>query len=179
VTHDQVEAMTMASRIFIMNEGELQQSGPPLEIYHKPKNMFVAGFIGSPAMNFLKAKIEKDNNYYFIDLENFRLKLPNSFNSKIEKYNDKNVIFGIRPEDIYDKNYPYEISPDQSNTTKVQVDVIEPLGAEIIIYLNKGKHSFTGKFDPRSCIQVGNYMEISFDMEKIHIFDPDTTDVIV
>jgi len=145
VTHDQVEAMTMASRIFIMNDGELQQSGPPLDIYYKPKNIFVASFIGSPAMNLLNVQIVKDNSDYFIDAECFRLKIPCSFNSKIAKYTGTNAVFGIRPEDIYDKKHSYEIVPDQLNTTEVKVDVIEPLGSEVIVYVNKGKHSLTCK----------------------------------
>ncbi|HEC92764.1 MAG TPA: sn-glycerol-3-phosphate ABC transporter ATP-binding protein UgpC, partial [Candidatus Atribacteria bacterium] len=133
VTHDQVEAMTMASRIFIMNDGRLQQSGTPLEVYKKPANKFVAGFIGSPAMNFIDSKITKENGDYFIDAESFKVKLPQPFYSKVSAYEGKEVIFGVRPEDIHDKKFFSEAT--SSNTIRVKVDVIEPLGAEIFIYL--------------------------------------------
>jgi multiple sugar transport system ATP-binding protein len=143
VTHDQVEAMTMADRMFIMNDGLLQQSGAPLEVYKKPNNKFVAGFIGSPAMNFIDSKVTKENGDYFIDAESFKVKIPQAF------------------------------------YIKTKVEVIEPLGAEIFIYLTCGKYSVVGKMDARTQVEVEQNMEVVLDMEKTHIFDPKTLLVIV
>jgi multiple sugar transport system ATP-binding protein len=169
--------MTMADRMFIMNEGFLQQAGAPLEVYKKPNNKFVAGFIGSPAMNFIDSKIVKENGDYFIDAESFKVKAPQAFYSKIADYAGKEVIFGLRPEDLYDKQFFSNAAP--SNTIKTKVDVIEPLGAEIFIYLTCGKYSMVGKMDTRTQIEVEQDMEVAIDMEKTHIFDPKTLLAIV
>jgi len=177
VTHDQVEAMTMADRMFIMNDGLLQQSGAPLEVYKKPNNKFVAGFIGSPAMNFIDSKVTKENGDYFIDTESFKVKIPQAYYSKIADYTGKEVIFGVRPEDLYNKQFAANAAP--SNTIKAKVEVIEPLGAEIIIYLTCGKHSVIGKMDTRTQVEVEQDMEVVLDMGKTHIFDPKTLLVIV
>jgi len=177
VTHDQVEAMTMANRIFIMNDGRLQQSGSPLEVYKQPTNKFVAGFIGSPAMNFIDSKIVKEDKDYFIDAESFKVKIPEIFYSKISGYVGKEIIFGIRPEDLHDKQFTTGAS--LSNTIKAKVDVIEPLGAEIIVYFACGRHILIGKMDTRTQAEVEQNMEIVVEMEKTHIFDPDTLLVIV
>jgi len=177
VTHDQVEAMTMASRIFIMNDGRLQQYGAPLEVYRKPNNKFVAGFIGSPAMNFIDSKIVKENGDYFIDTESFKVKIPQDFYSKIADYVGKEVIFGVRPEDLHDKQFVSNATP--SNTIKAKVEVIEPLGAEIFIYLACGKNSLVGKMDSRTQVEIEQNIEIVIEMEKTHIFDPKTSLVIV
>jgi multiple sugar transport system ATP-binding protein len=177
VTHDQVEAMTMANRIFIMNEGRLQQSGPPLEVYEKPVNKFVAGFIGSPAMNFIDSDIIKENNEYFIKAEGMKLKIPEKFHSKITDYIGKRIIFGVRPEDIHDKRFVSNAAP--SNTIKAKVEVIEPLGAEIYIYLACGKNSFVGKMDSRTKAGIEQDIEIVIDMGKTHIFEPTTLLAIV
>jgi len=177
VTHDQVEAMTMANRIFIMNDGRIQQSGAPLEVYKQPTNKFVAGFIGSPAMNFIDSKIVKEDGDYFIDAESFKLKVPEPFYSKISDYSGKEIIFGARPEDLHDKQFASNIIP--SNVIKAKVDVVEPLGADILIYLACGKHSLIGKMDTRTQVEVEQSMEIVVDMEKIHIFNPETLLVIV
>ena len=177
VTHDQVEAMTMASRIFIMNDGRLQQSGAPLEVYKKPNNKFVAGFIGSPAMNFIEVKIIKEGEDYFIDAESFKVKIAQNMYAKIKDYIEKKVIFGVRPEDLYDKKYISKDDPDRM--IKAKVDVIEPLGAEIFIYLTNGRHSLVGKMDSRTQVKVEENIEVVIDMEKTHIFDPDTLLAIV
>jgi len=179
VTHDQVEAMTMATRIFIMNEGRVHQIGAPLEVYRKPNNKFVAGFIGSPAMNFIDSKIVKENGDYFIDAENFKVKAPQAFYSKIADYAGKEVIFGVRPEDLHDKQFISQITPSALNTINTKAEVIEPLGAEIFIYLTCGKHSIIGKMDSRTQIEVDQNMEVVLEMERTHIFDPKTLLVIV
>ncbi|MGA2323156.1 MAG: sn-glycerol-3-phosphate ABC transporter ATP-binding protein UgpC [Sedimentisphaerales bacterium] len=177
VTHDQVEAMTMADRIFIMNDGRLQQSGPPLEVYKKPNNKFVAGFIGSPATNFIDSVITKENGAYFINAEGIKLKVPENFISKITDYIGKEIVFGVRPEDIHDKNF--FSNAISCNSIKTKIDVIEPLGSEIFIYLTCGKNSFVGRMDSRTQAEVDQNIEIAIDMEKTHIFDPKTLSAIV
>lgn len=177
VTHDQVEAMTMASRIFIMNDGRLQQSGSPLDVYKDPTNKFVAGFIGSPAMNFVEATLVKEGENYFIDVEGFKVKVFENNHARINEYTGKKVIFGVRPEDLYDKKY---VSKDITGTAvKAKVEVIEPLGAEIFIYLAIGKHSLVGRMDSRTLVKVEEGMEVVIDMKKTHIFDPETLLTIV
>ena len=177
VTHDQVEAMTMANRIFIMNEGRLQQSGTPLEVYKKPNNKFVAGFIGSPATNFIDSVIIKENDEYFIKAEGMKLRVPKDFHSKITDYIGKEIIFGVRPEDIHDKRFVSNAAP--SNTIKAKAEIIEPLGAEIFIYLACGKNSLVGKMDSRTQVEIEQNIEMVIDMEKTHIFDPKTLLAIV
>ena len=177
VTHDQVEAMTMASRIFIMNDGRLQQSGSPLDVYKQPTNKFVAGFIGSPAMNFVEANLVKEGADYIIDAESFKVKTDTKNHAKLKPYTGKKVIFGIRPEDLYDKKYaPNDITGD---AIKTKVEVIEPLGAEIFIYLTIGKNSLVGKMDSQTQVKVEESMEVVIDMKKTHIFDPETLLTIV
>jgi len=172
VTHDQVEAMTMASRIFIMHNGRLHQSGPPLDVYRKPNNKFVAGFIGSPAMNFIEATLVKEGEDYLVNAESFKVKIPQKLQAKVKSYLGKKVTFGVRPEDIYNREY---VSKDiLDHAIKAKVDVIEPLGAEIFIYLTIGKHSLVGKLDSRTQVKVEENMEILIDMEKTHLFDPET-----
>jgi len=177
VTHDQVEAMTMASRIFIMNDGRLQQAGAPLNVYKEPANKFVAGFIGSPAMNFIDATLLKEGADYLIDTGSFKLKTTKNSHAQLKKYTGKKVLFGIRPEDLYDKNYVSKDIP--GDALKAKVEVIEPLGAEIFIYLDIGDHSLVGKMDSQTQVKVEESMEAVIDKEKTHIFDPETLLTIV
>jgi len=177
VTHDQVEAMTMASRIFIMNDGRLQQAGDPLNVYKEPTNKFVAGFIGSPAMNFVDATLLKEGNGYAIDAESFKVRVPEKQQAKLKAYAGKKIIFGIRPEDLHDKQYASkEISGE---ALKAKVEVIEPLGAEIFIYLAIGNNSLIGKMDSRTQVKVEEDLGVVIDMEKTHIFDPETLLTVV
>jgi len=177
VTHDQVEAMTMASRIFIMNDGRLQQAGAPLNVYKEPANKFVAGFIGSPSMNFLDATLTKEAEDYLIDTGSFKVKMAQNSHTQLKKYIGKKVLFGIRPEDLYDKNYVSKDIP--GHPLKAKVEVIEPLGAEIFIYLDIGGHSLVGKMDSLTQVKVEEDMEVVIDMKKTHIFDPETMLTIV
>jgi len=177
VTHDQVEAMTMASRIFIMNDGRLQQSGSPLNVYREPTNKFVAGFIGSPAMNFVDATLSKEGDDCLIDAESFKVKATKKEQAKLKSYIGKKVIFGIRPEDLYNKQFASK--EVNGKALKARVEVIEPLGAEIFIYLTIGKHSLVGKMDSRTQVRVEENMEVVIDMEKTHLFDAETLMTIV
>jgi multiple sugar transport system ATP-binding protein len=176
VTHDQVEAMTMGDRIVIMKDGYIQQVGAPLEVYDFPQNEFVAGFIGSPPMNFFRAKLVKDDGSMCVDMGSFKMKVPEDYQSAYDRYMDKDVTFGIRPEDIADQ-YP-EDQRGMWETSQAVVEVIEPLGAEIILELSKGDHSFIARVDPHSKSQLNQEVKVYFDMMKMHLFDPETGKVL-
>src|SRR5512137_2424259 len=145
VTHDQVEAMTMADRIFIMSKGLLQQSGAPMEVYSRPANRFVAGFIGSPAMNFVDATVVVADGTLFVDADGFRVKAPESFRPRLEPYAGLRVAFGVRPEDIsaHDPAAP----ADAGNTVMARADVVETLGSEIFAHLTCGVHSLVARME--------------------------------
>ncbi|ALV63592.1 MalK (Trehalose/maltose import ATP-binding protein) [Thermococcus sp. 2319x1] len=172
VTHDQVEAMTMGDRIAVMNQGVLQQVGSPDEVYDKPANTFVAGFIGSPPMNFLDASVTEDG---FVDFGEFRLKLlPDQFELLREKnLVGREVIFGIRPEDLYDAMFAQVKIPGE-NMVRAMVEIVENLGSEKIVHLRVGDVTFVGSFKPESKVQEGQEIDVVFDMKKIHIFNKTT-----
>jgi len=177
VTHDQIEAMTMATRIFILNDGKLQQDGRPLDVYQNPSNQFVGGFIGSPAMNFIPSKLLKEGSEYLIDAESFKVKLPSAFHKAISGHAGKPVIFGVRPEDFHDKKfYP---GAKAENTIKATAEVIEPLGDEVLFYLVNGKHNLVAKLDSRTKAKVGDELEVAMEMEETHIFDGETEETLV
>ena len=169
VTHDQVEAMTMATRIAVLNKGKLQQLDTPQKLYDFPGNLFVAGFIGSPAMNFFPAKLRKDNDRIIVDTGDFTAPIPANRMSAYQAHLGKDVIFGIRPENIHDPDF----APPNIHGEKiaVKVDVTELMGNETLVYLVSGKNSFVGRVDPRSALRVGAQAHIVFDMDKFHIFD--------
>jgi multiple sugar transport system ATP-binding protein len=176
VTHDQVEAMTMASRIAVMAKGILQQIDSPQNLYDKPNNLFVAGFIGSPAMNFFKSKLTKSDGKMIVDGGSFSVEVPEDRHDLYAKYIDKSVIFGIRPEDIKDPHFlPPGIFPQHVQT---KVDVTELMGNEIFLYLTTGEHSFVARVDPRTRAQMGDQTEIAFNMNNMHLFDIDTEQAI-
>ena len=177
VTHDQVEAMTMGDRIVVMRDGHVQQIGPPLELYDRPVNKFVAGFIGSPSMNFIDSKIIKKDSKYYIDAESFQVKIPEKYYDKVNEYEGKDVIFGIRPEDMRDKDFTPEADPEY--IIKARVEVVEPMGAENFLYLTSGKHYFISRVDSRSRAKEDSYIELALDMDKMHIFDVKTEVAIV
>jgi multiple sugar transport system ATP-binding protein len=175
VTHDQMEAMTMATRIAVINRGRLQQLDTPQNLYNFPTNLFVAGFIGSPAMNFFPAKIRK-NGKLVIDAGEFAVDVPPKKAKALEGCVGKNVVFGIRPENIHDA----ELVPSNIQAAKVtaKVDVTELMGNEILLYLVSGKNSFVARVDPRSKAHVGDQAQVVFDMDKLHIFDAETEQAI-
>ncbi|QTA38111.1 sn-glycerol-3-phosphate ABC transporter ATP-binding protein UgpC [Thermosipho ferrireducens] len=173
VTHDQIEAMTMADKIIVMKDGVIQQIGTPNEIYNHPANIFVAGFIGSPAMNFVESTIIKDNGGLWIKSKGLKLKIPAKFEEKLTDYIDKEVIFGIRPENIYDKMFA--IAPKEGeNTATAKVDVVEPLGSETILHLMVGEDKIIAVVDPKTEAKEEQTMDIVFDMNTMHIFDKET-----
>lgn len=172
VTHDQVEAMTMGTRICVLNEGELQQIDSPFNLYHNPRNMFVAGFIGSPSMNFFDATLTRENGNIVVDTGAFSVTIPASKAEQFHGSRDGDVVCGIRPEDIHDTNYlPQGITPANLST---QVEVVEQMGNEVIIYLEKDGKNFIARTDPRTQAQVGGELGVTFNLDNIHIFNVDT-----
>ncbi|MCB2202742.1 sn-glycerol-3-phosphate ABC transporter ATP-binding protein UgpC [bacterium] len=170
VTHDQTEAMTMATRIAVLNKGILQQLDTPQQLYDYPANLFVAGFIGSPAMNFFDGKIVKEGGDMFVDMGNFKLKVPTDRQSTYEDLVGDDIIFGIRPEDIHNPEYaPPSIIGEPVD---VKVDVTELMGNEIFLYLVKGDQNFVARVDPRTRVDMGDEMRVVFNMDNFHIFDP-------
>ena len=176
VTHDQVEAMTMASRIAVMNFGVLQQIDTPQILYDLPDNLFVAGFIGSPAMNFFPAKLKKDDGKLHVDADAFSVEVPANRTDAYMSHVDKNVIFGIRPEDIHNP----EFAPPGiiAHPVEAKVDVTELMGNEIFVYLRSGDHTYIARVDPRTRVNMGDDMQVVFNMDNMHIFDQETEDVI-
>jgi multiple sugar transport system ATP-binding protein len=176
VTHDQVEAMTMATRIAVINRGKLQQIDTPQTLYDRPNNLFVAGFIGSPAMNFFPAKLRKDGNQLLVDSGEFAIPLPAARVSAFEKYAGREIVFGIRPENIHDVHFtPPNIHGEKVN---IKVDVTELMGNEIFLYLLSGKNSFVARVDPRSNLRMGEQAQVMFDMDNFHIFDAQTEEAL-
>ena len=178
VTHDQVEAMTMADRIFIMHNGALQQTGAPMEVYGQPANRFVAGFIGSPAMNFIEAKVAVEDGVLFIDAAGFRVRAPETFHGKLAPYIDRPVIFGVRPEDI--SLHDPALGTGHGNLITAHADVVETLGSEIFVYLTTKTHSIVARMEVPDCPPtVGQMLLVALKMAKTHIFDAQTSRTIV
>jgi multiple sugar transport system ATP-binding protein len=171
VTHDQVEAMTMGDRIVIMNNGEIQQVGAPMDVYDHPGHMFVAGFIGSPAMNFFQGKLTAQNSDLFVDLGKFAVKLPKSQVNRFGTHVNQRVVFGIRPENISDRE---EAGEHQQERVPAKVNVVEPLGSEVIVELSAGDHTFVGRLDPTTTARPMQEMAVYFDMGRFHLFDAET-----
>jgi multiple sugar transport system ATP-binding protein len=181
VTHDQVEAMTMGDRICVMKDGDIMQVAEPLTLYHNPENLFVASFIGSPPMNLFKGTVEAHNGRLaFVEVSNdgaaLRLALGDALSRKAAAHTGRPLVFGIRPEDVTDLGSAGEAGPER--TAEVQIDVVEPMGAETYLYLDTGANSFVarvraaGRFDPN------HRLKVSFDVEKAHLFDADTQQVL-
>lgn len=172
VTHDQIEAMTMASRIVVINKGILQQVDTPQGLYDRPDNIFVAGFIGSPSMNFFNGKLVRGDGKLFVDGNSLKVEVPPERVDAYMRYVDKPVIMGIRPEDIQDPHFlPPGIYPQN---VEGKVDVTELMGNEIQLYITTGEHSFVARVDPRTKVRMGDTTTVSFNMHNMHLFDPDT-----
>jgi len=171
VTHDQTEAMTMGDRIAVMRDGILQQLDTPQNLYDHPTNMFVAGFIGSPAMNFFPATLQQEGGELYINGEGLRLKVPQQYRQALLSQAGKQLIFGLRPEDVADVRM--EPNADPASVVPVTVDVVEPMGSEIYLYLlTSGNQQFVARVDPLTRVTPGEQMQVTFDMAKMHAFDP-------
>ncbi|MCM3568436.1 ABC transporter ATP-binding protein [Neobacillus mesonae] len=170
VTHDQTEAMTMASRLVVMKDGIIQQVGSPKEVYANPENVFVGGFIGSPAMNFFNGKL--DDGRFVIG--NTSIPVPEGKMKFLREqgYVGKSVILGIRPEDIHDE--PVFIEASGGPAITATIDVAELTGAELMVYSSINNQNFIARLDSRSVVNPGDELELAFDLNKAHFFDADT-----
>ncbi len=171
VTHDQIEAMTMATRIVVMKDGRIQQIGAPKDIYDNPNNMFVGGFIGTPAMNFLYGKVDSEG---YFTCEDLKLKVSSKHFTllKAKKMLEKDIVLGFRPEDVHDSEAMLEEHKDSK--AFFTVDVAELLGAETNIHITIGNSNIIAKVNARSDINIGDKIELAINMEKSHFFDPET-----
>jgi multiple sugar transport system ATP-binding protein len=180
VTHDQVEAMTMGQRIAVMKDGVLQQCDAPLNIYHHPANMFVAGFIGTPSMNFLEMQVEaaQSDGRPVLAAEGFRVHLPAKRRGVLEKHDGKTVVFGIRPEDIHDSELVPPSAADRDNVVRMTVDVIEPMGSTSVLYVRVGPHIFVAQVDANTKAREGDSIDVVIDTAASHAFDRETETAI-
>jgi multiple sugar transport system ATP-binding protein len=171
VTHDQVEAMTMGTRIAILNQGELQQIDTPQNLYSFPDNQFVAGFIGSPAMNFIEGVVVEDTDQLWFKSDGLALPFPQTVPATYRHYVGQRVICGFRPEDIHDGRY---VPPGITVAPiKGQISVTEMMGNEVIVYLTLGNgEDCVARVDRRSDLAVGNTTELMVDTAAMHLFDP-------
>ena len=178
VTHDQTEAMTMGTRIVVMKDGVIQQVDTPANLYTKPDNVFVAGFIGSPQMNFVTATLSKENGSVYASFGDNKIMIPNGkVTSELEGYIGKEVIVGIRPEDIHDDEAFISSRPEA--VCNAYVEVTEMMGAETYLYLELAGEQFTARVNQRSTAKIGDTIKVAFETNKIHIFDKDTEMAIV
>ena len=178
VTHDQTEAMTLGTRIVVMKDGVVQQVDTPQNLYQKPGNLFVAGFMGSPQMNFLDAAISEKGGNIIAKVGEHELLVPTG-KAKILKdngYVGKTVVLGIRPEDIHDSQMFIEASPQSVFSTTIKV--YELLGAEVFLYFDLEEFPMTARVDSRTTARPGDVVKFAIDVEKIHIFDKETEQVI-
>ena len=178
VTHDQTEAMTMGTRIVVMKDGLIQQVDTPQNLYDKPCNEFVAGFIGSPQMNFINATVWKVSDGYTLKFDKYEVKLPASKNKNncLARYAGREVVFGIRPENVHDE--PEFLEKVSEGIIEANVDVTELMGAEIYLYLNISGIPITARVEPTSKAKPGDIIKIALDLEKIHIFSKETEQTI-
>ena len=174
VTHDQTEAMTLGTRIVVMKDGIVQQVDTPQNLYNTPCNQFVAGFIGSPQMNFMDALVNVNGNDVTLKVGEHVLKVPASKRQALIDggYDGKTVVLGIRPEDVHDSQAFISNSPD--SVIKSKIKVYELLGAEVFLYFDLEGTQMTARVNPRTTLRTGDDAIFALDMEKIHLFDKDT-----
>ncbi|MBQ3894063.1 MAG: sn-glycerol-3-phosphate ABC transporter ATP-binding protein UgpC [Clostridia bacterium] len=185
VTHDQVEAMTMASRIVVMKDGLIQQVDTPQNLYDYPTNMFVAGFIGTPQMNFIDCKLTPEGGKVYIDFGTTKIALPdNKANApELKDYIGKDVIVGVRPECL--KVDEDSLAKLKDSIINVHVDVTELMGAEIYLYVstegndNDGRQNLVARVSPKCTARTGDDIKIGLDVDLVHIFDKDTEKCII
>jgi len=169
VTHDQVEAMTMGDRIVVMKDGRIHQVADPLTLYDQPADRFVAGFIGTPPMNFFEGMIRVEGPaVMFVAKDGFTLPVPKRRQAALRAYADRSVTLGIRPEDI---GAPASAFPPDQATIRAKVDVTEPMGSETYVYLTVGATSFVCRAESRHRFEAGMEADLPVRMEKVHFFD--------
>jgi multiple sugar transport system ATP-binding protein len=174
VTHDQLEAMTMGDRIVIMSDGLIQQVGPPDDIYNHPINKFVAGFVGSPTMNFLDCLIERNNGSFFVTASDLNLKIPKQFQSMVEKYENKKVELGIRPEHINIRNGEPDSDTQAGKKFNAKIWVVEHLGSDKLLHIKNGENTLVARIEPHLKVKSGESAVFFAKMEFAHIFDKES-----
>ncbi len=167
VTHDQVEAMTMADRIVIIEGGVIQQMGSPMDVYRRPNNRFVAGFIGSPSMNFAEVEFAKEGGARHLRCEGVDVPLSGELERRLERFVDRKLFMGVRPQDLH-------AAPQAEAFFSGEVEVVEPYGAETYIDLQLGGGAFTARLDPGDSPVKGQAFHLTTDVERLYFFDPDT-----
>ncbi|NLJ89816.1 MAG: sn-glycerol-3-phosphate ABC transporter ATP-binding protein UgpC [Clostridiales bacterium] len=177
VTHDQVEAMTLGTRIVVLKDGVIQQVDSPQNLYNKPNNLFVAGFIGSPQMNLIDAQVEVDGSEVYVVFAGHKIRLPESKALKVAPYAGRTVVFGIRPEDVHDEEMFISNSPE--SVIEASVNVYELLGAEVNLYLKiDDKTDLVARVNPRTTAKRDDVIKVALDASKIHVFDKETEQAI-
>ena len=177
VTHDQIEAMTMGDRICVMKDGNIMQVAEPLELYDHPANMFVAGFMGSPPMNFFQGRIIRSpHGLVFVEDNSkaapFQLLLGGPLAEKAAAYADRAVVCGVRPEDAHDSGTL--ANPGTGHTIDAVVEISEPMGPETFLHLHTGAHAFTARVKASNRFAISQKVKITFEMDRVRLFDPDT-----
>ncbi|MEW6752610.1 MAG: sn-glycerol-3-phosphate ABC transporter ATP-binding protein UgpC [Candidatus Latescibacterota bacterium] len=177
VTHDQVEAMTMGDRIVVMRDGRIQQIDTPLNLYNHPTNQFVAGFIGSPSMNFLHGRVHDNGTGLVFDEGQLRIELPAQYREPLSGHLGRDVVLGIRPEDIHD---PDSVGRGvETAEVEAKVEVVEPMGAEVLLYVTTGKSSFVARVDPQHMPVVDQDVKLAVEVGKAHFFDRQTEESLL
>ena len=176
VTHDQIEAMTMGDRIVVMKDGIIQQVSTPQDLYDNPCNMFVAGFIGTPQMNFLNATVEKAADGLAVSFGESSIKVPASKVASLESYVGKEVVIGLRPEALSDTEAMIAAMPDC--VVDAEIEITEMLGAETILYTLIGENKCTVRINSRNTTKPGDKIKLCIDSNKMHVFDKDTEQII-
>jgi multiple sugar transport system ATP-binding protein len=186
VTHDQDEALTLGDRIAVMKQGVIQQVGTPMELYQRPANLFVAGFIGSPPMNFFRGAVAPKANALFFQEQAgagaespppFALRLDDAHTARMRAYSERPVILGLRPEDILDRQSAPQASSDQ--TVEALADLVQPMGSETLVHLRSGAHSYVVRFPATGPVRLAQELTVVFEMSRAHFFDPATERVLV
>jgi multiple sugar transport system ATP-binding protein len=177
VTHDQVEAMSMGDRIVVMKDGLIQQIGSPLEVYNEPVNRFVAGFIGSPSMNFATGVVQEKESKIVVDLETFSLKVPERSQEIGRTHLGKEITIGIRPEHIYVGENSFQ-GTSKSQPIKAFVEVYEAMGSGVILELSVHENNFVAQVDPNTLARAQENIEMYFDEDRLHLFDVRTGNVL-
>ncbi len=181
VTHDQVEAMTMGDRITVMDEGKIMQTADPLTLYNNPENMFVAGFIGSPPMNFLPGTVEHEGEHFYFSENNatgsaVRLRLTDDLAQVAKNYSNKEVVFGIRPEDV--KETVNGATSERHTAVNAKLEVSETMGAETHLHLHTGEHAFIARIEASRRYQISETVAVEFNITRGHLFDPVSGEVL-
>ena len=185
VTHDQTEAMTMGDRIVCMKDGWIQQVDTPQRLYEQPVNKFVAGFLGSPQMNFIDAVLRQDYGQYIVEFgshdrggQKYEIIVPEAkVNDELARYVNREIILGVRPESIHDEEM--YLSNATTGVIDAYVDLTEMMGAEVYLYLTCQGNNLTARVSPRSTAKIGDQIKVAIDPNRIHIFDKETEKTIV